>query len=233
MAPGRLVAIHQPNFFPWLGYFEKLMRSDVFVLLDHVQFPKKGGTPINRVQVLVNGDPVWVTAPVVRSFHGTRSIAETEVEESKPWREKLAKSLASTYAKTPHFDEVFEVLEPLIAADTSLLAAYNESAIRELADRLEIETELVRSSELASEEAATDMLVELIGAVGGDGYLSGGGAGGYQEDEKFARAGIELVRQDFQHPEYPQRASEAVAGLSVIDAMMSCGFDGTAGLLRN
>ena len=72
--PGqRLVAIHQPNFLPWLGYFDKLARADVFILLDTVQFPKKAGSWMNRARLLVGGEPSWITVPVVRSYHGLRS----------------------------------------------------------------------------------------------------------------------------------------------------------------
>jgi hypothetical protein len=82
----RLVAIHQPNFFPWLGYFDKLARADVFILLDDAQYPKTGGTWSNRVQLLINEKPAWVTVPVVRSYHGVRQIREMRIDEQRPWR---------------------------------------------------------------------------------------------------------------------------------------------------
>jgi len=69
-AGGRVVAIHQPNFLPWLGYFDKLARADTFVLLDSVQFPKRNGTWMNRVKLLVGGEPGWITVPIVRAYHG-------------------------------------------------------------------------------------------------------------------------------------------------------------------
>ena len=84
-----LVAIHQPNFLPWLGYFDKLARADVFVLLDDAQFPKKGGTWVNRARLLVSGRPDWVTVPVDRSYHGTRTIIEMQIDDARPWRRKL------------------------------------------------------------------------------------------------------------------------------------------------
>jgi len=227
----RLVAIHQPNFFPWLGYFAKIARADVFVLLDDVQFPKKGGTWINRVRLLVNEEPSWVTVPVVRKYHGVREIREMRIDEQTPWRRKVMGTVQASYGGAPHGDEVMPQLSELIENPTDELAEYNRAAITKLTEALGIETEMVLSSSLGVSSQATQRLIELVQAVGGTAYLSGGGAEGYQEDERFAEAGIDLVEQGFEPPSYPQLASEPVPGLSVIDALFSCGFAGTRRLL--
>jgi WbqC-like protein family len=223
----RLVAIHQPNFFPWLGYFNKLARADVFVLLDDVQFPKKGGTWINRVRLLIDEEPAWVTVPVVRSYDGVRQIREMRIDEQAPWRRKLLKTIQASYARAPHKDEVMPLLSELIANPTDELAEYNRASIIALTEALGLTTEFVLSSTLDASGRATDRLIQLVQEVGGTSYLSGGGAAGYQEDERFSEAGIELVQQRFEPPTYPQLAGAPVPGLSVIDALLNCGFEGT------
>ncbi len=225
----RVVAIHQPNFLPWLGYFDKIARADVFVLLDDVEFSK--GSYTNRVRILVNGEPKWLTVPVDRGGGSTQPISEVRIREDGRWRQKAVETIRHAYARAEHFDEAFAVVEPLLGEGTDLLAELNESGIRELARRLAPGAELVRSSSLGTGGRATDRLIEIVGAVGGDAYLGGGGAGGYQEDEKFERSGIELIGQEFGHPDYPQAADEPVHGLSVVDALMSCGFERTAAFL--
>ena len=228
-----LVAIHQPNFLPWLGYFDKVARADAFVLLDHVQFPKKGGTWINRVKMLVSGGAAWVTVPIDRSYHGERSIREMRIDESKPWREKTLRTIQASYGRAPHFDAVFPRISELLGAPTDSLAELNEAAIRALTAELGLGPEkLVRSSELEPEGAATAMLVSIVQALDGDAYLAGGGAEGYQKDERFAAAGIELVRQEFEPRPYPQPGESFVPGLSVVDALFNLGFGGTAALAR-
>lgn len=230
----RIVAIHQPNFFPWLGYFDKIARSHVFVLLDDVQFEKSGsGTWCNRVRLLVNGAPMWATLPVRRDFHGVRQVNEIEIDNRQPFREKLLKTLRSHYAAAPFFRDVAPFVEPLVLNPAGSLVEYNVSAIRAICEVLRLDTgRLVLASTLAGAGQATDRLIALVRAVGGTAYLSGGGAGGYQEDAKFAAAGVELVYQNFQHPHYRQsRAREFVAGLSILDALFHCGFDGTAALV--
>src|SRR5262245_38214070 len=114
MSGNKVVAIHQPTFFPWLGYFNKIARADLFVVLDTVQFPKKGGTCSNRVKLLVSGEPAWVTMPVDRNYHGVRSYAEMMIESGSDWREKIVRTVRANYGQSPYFAEVFGELEPLI-----------------------------------------------------------------------------------------------------------------------
>jgi WbqC-like protein len=230
-----VVAIHQPNFFPWLGYFAKLARADVFVVLDDVQFEKSGaGTWSNRVRLLVAGRPAWITMPIRRDYHGVRAVNEMQIDAGQPWRDKLLKTIKASYARAPHFGEVFPLVEVLVGNPTESLVEYNVSAVKSIRDALSLpERPFVRSSSLGVTTHATDRLIDLVRAVGGTTYLAGGGAAGYQEDDKFAAAGIELRFQNFEHPTYPQRqGAEFVPGLSCLDALLHCGLAGTAALLR-
>jgi len=225
--PSRVVAIHQPNFFPWLGYFDKLARSDVFVFLDHVQYQKTGGIWSNRVKLLVGGEARWVTAPIVRNYHGVRAISEMEFQSSDPWRGKLMKSLAANYARATFYRETVEFLEPLILNSENNLACYNVTAVTAIAKCLGLPTEKIHwSSEMVVDKQASEMLISLTRAVGCDAYMCGGGAEGYQKDTAFTAAGVGLIYQKFQHPVYPQVGKKKfVPGLSIIDALMNIGVD--------
>jgi WbqC-like protein family len=229
-----LVAIHQPNFLPWLGYFDKIRQADVFVVLDSVQLPKTGGTWANRVKLLVSGAPAWVTVPIVRGFHGTRTIADTEIDNRSPWRPKLLKTLDLNYRRAPHFNEVFPWLADLVADTADKIADFNIRGIQAITKALHIDsTKLVMASSINVDGKATALLVSMVRAVGGDAYLAGGGATGYQDDAMFSEAGLELRFQDFQHPVYAQfNSTEFVPGLSIVDALMNCGFEGTSDLLN-
>jgi hypothetical protein len=233
-ASGRtVVAIHQPNFFPWLGYFDKIARADLFVFLDDVQFEKSGsGTWSNRVRLLINGQAVWTTMPVRRDYHGVRPYTEIEIDNRTPWREKLLKTFRTHYARAAFCRDVLPLVERLCLNPAELLVEYNISAIRSICDALGLEAaRFLRSSSLHVDARATDRLIAIVRAVGGTTYLAGGGAAGYQEDEKFASAGIELQCQNFRHPIYPQRPDQDfVPGLSCLDALLHCGLEGTAAL---
>lgn len=230
----RLVAIHQPNFFPWLGYFNKLHRADCFILMDNVQFPETGrGSWINRVKLVVQGTPKWITMPVVRSYNGFRTIAEMEIDDSSLWRRKFLSTVRANYAKSRCFRAVMELLEPLVMFQTSSVAEFNINVITVLADALEIDpAKMIRGSSLKAVGNATDLLISMTVAAGGTAYLCGGGAGGYQEDKLFDDNNVELVYQNFHHPEYHQCGNtDFIPGQSIIDALMNCGISGTRKLI--
>jgi hypothetical protein len=235
MSDGKVVAIHQPNFFPWLGYFNKIARADVFIVLDNVQFPKKGGTWMNRVRIVVNGRPAWLTMPIVRAYHGVRSVREIQINNELPWRLRALNAIRGSYGGAPHFRTVFGVLPAVLANPTDSLTEFNLAAIRTLAEALGLNlAKLVLGSSLGVQGASTDLLVTMTKAVGGTAYLCGGGADGYQDDAKFPQAGLALLYQQFQSPEYPQSTTEAFTpGLSIIDALMNCGFARTRALVES
>jgi hypothetical protein len=230
----KVVAIHQPNFFPWLGYFDKIRRSDIFILLDDVQFSKTGGVWSNRVKVLINGEGRWLTAPVERNFHGTRNVNQMYFSNQDDWRGKVVKTLASAYKRAPYFDETYSFISPLILNPENNVAEYNIYAIKSLAVAFGYPiNSIFRSSDLATESTATERLVALTTKVGGQAYLCGGGAAGYQEDEIFHKAGLNLLYQNFINPSYFQfNTQEFVGGLSLVDALMNVGFNGVKELLR-
>ena len=230
----RVVTIHQPNFFPWLGYFDKIVRSDVFVVLDHVQFPKSEGNWSNRVRLAVNGETAWVTMPVMRDYDGFRRIDEICIDNRAPWRRKLTQLLRTNYGRSAAFKDVFPVVESWIENPTNSLADYNLAAITSICERLGLKSShLVRSSRLAVSGGKTDLLVSIVQATEGTTYLCGDGSAGYQDDAAFAAAGIELTYQRFVHPVYPQRGvHEFLPGLSILDCIFHCGFDGAAKALE-
>lgn len=231
----KVIAIHQPNFFPWLGYFDKIIRSDVFIFLDDVQFPKKGGTWINRVNILINGSPKWITATVDRSYSGFRNINEMSFNPLLvEWRDGLQKSIEQNYSKHEFFDEVMPIVVKLLQNNDNNVAEYNIKAITQIASLLQIDlSKFKRSSQIPTFYRSTDLLCELTSAVGGSVYMCGGGANDYQKDSVFDEKGLILQYQNFLHPVYSQRgSSEFVPGLSIIDALMNIGVSGVAELLK-
>ncbi len=121
------VAIHQPNYLPWLGYFDKILRCDVFVFLDRVQMSVQSYT--QRVQILSRGIPLWLTVPIRKKGLFGQSIAEVECNSLVPWRRKHLGTIQANYGREAHFREVFQDLKGVFEAAPDRLAALNEELI--------------------------------------------------------------------------------------------------------
>jgi hypothetical protein len=229
----RVVAIHQPNFFPWLGYFDKIARSDVFIFLDDVQYQKTGAVWTNRVRLLISGEARWVTAALDRNFHGTRNVNEMKFLMPAPWPGKLLRSIDINYRNHPFYAETMEIIEPLILQAESDVSRYNGHAIGAIANRLGLDTKRLRwASGMSKTGTSNERLATLTLAAGGHVYMCGGGADDYQDRTLFERLGVTLVYQDFEHPRYVQKNAQTFTpGLSVIDAAMNLGWSGVTTLL--
>lgn len=227
----RVVAIHQPNYLPWLGYFHKMFRCDVFVFLDDVQMSRQSYT--QRVQVLQGMEPRWLTVPILHSGHFGQSIKDTRCDPRVPWARKHAATLQASYGRHPCFATVFPDVGEQLSRNPENLADVNVGLIERLAARLAAPCAFVRSSTLGVVvEDPTDRLVALVQSLGGTSYLHGGGGTKYQDAERFTAAGIELVAQGFRPEPYPQRGpAQFVGGLSVVDALFNLGYDAVRELL--
>jgi hypothetical protein len=214
-------AIHQPNFFPWLGYFDKIRRSDIFVFLDEVAYPKSGsgaGSWVNRVKIVVDGSPAWIGCPVRRE-HGAQIIRKVRIDDRQPWRKKLLRTLQINYGKSRNFSKAMQIVEPLVLYETDQLAQFNSHAVKRLCEALKIRGVFVSQSDLKVDGKATDLLVKLTKSVGADEYLCGDGSQGYLVEGLFQENNIRLTYQNFVCRPYVA-TGEFVPGLSVIDFLM-------------
>lgn len=218
----KVCAIHQPNFFPWLGYFDKIIKADVFVFMDNVDYPKSGsggmGSWSNRVKLNIQGKPQWFGCPIDKKT-GDNKIKDVRIAGDPKWRRKGLKTLQLNYAKSANFEKTMEVVEPLFSNPTRNISEYNIHAVQRICEELGVASNFVIQSELETVHASTDLLIEICKSVGCDSYLAGGGAGGYQEDEKFEKAGIKLIYQNFSPTLYGNE-KHFLPGLSVIDFLM-------------
>ena len=219
----RLLAAHQPQYLPWLGFFDKIARADVFVLLDDVQFKKNEWQNRNRIKGPAG--PQWLTVPVRHRFPQT--IAEVEIAPPASWSRKHLQALRTNYGKAPCFDAEMPLFVEVLERSWRHLAPLNVALIERLVHRLGIDTELRLSSELAARDDPTLRLVDLCERLGADAYLSGSG-GDYLDEQPFADAGIELSYQQYDHPRYPQLHGEFEPFLSIVDLLMNCGDDSLA-----
>jgi len=231
-----IAAIHQPNFFPWMGYFRKIARADVFVFLDSVQMPLSVPRWTNRVRLLVGGRPAWVSCPIHRISGQCQAINTVAIDDSQPWRRKMCRTLEINYGKSQYFKAIFPVLSGFIHEKREDISAYNINNIMGICHLIGIEARFEVASSLpcsSSGLSGSTLLAHLCQALGADTYLAGDGAGGYERPEEYEGRGISLIHNRFVPPVYPQVGGDDgfLPGLSIIDALMNCGTKRTKEML--
>jgi hypothetical protein len=221
----RVVSIHQPNFLPWLGYFDKILKSDVFIFLDDVQVPKKGASWSNRSQILIGGRPQWITVPISRT-KGLQRLNEVEINALK-WQKSIEETIRMAYSRAPYFVETMSVLVEVFSFETQRLSDWNRNAVQTILKHLGKPLPEIRlSSSLGVQSVSTQRLCELVESVDGTIYMSGNGSMGYLDENLFKQRNIKLTFQELKQTAYPQLNSvESHPGLSIVDALMMNGSE--------
>jgi hypothetical protein len=222
------LAIHQPNFFPWVGLFHKIACVDTFMFFDHVQAPN-GKSWLSRNRILLNGEVRWLTIPIVRQA-GQR-ISDVRINYGENFARKHLGTLRQAYGKSPCFDEVYGFLEALYGRRFEVLTDFNEEFIRSVCARTGIRSQFCRSSDVVREfpelldETGNEIVLNLSVRAGASVYLSGTGCTDFIRPDSFPVRGVGFEFQQFDHPRYPQSGGAPfISHLSSLDALFSVGF---------
>ena len=231
-----LIAIHQPHYVPWLGYLDRMVKADLFVVLDHVQFERRNFQ--NRTTIRLEGQPKLLTVPVVQVSQ-KECIVDKRVDNSadggRDWGPTHFKTLRYAYRKAPFFAQYAPRLEEILHARWEKLLDLDLAMLDFVRDAFEIRTPLKRSSEMHAEGAKSELLLNLCREIGpGATFLGGlGGSRRYLDHAAFAAAGIGVEWQQFEHPVYPQCGDEPfIPGLMSLDLLFNCGARGREMLWR-
>lgn len=213
---------HAPSYLPWLGQFEKIARSDVYVLHDTAQYEKKGF--MNRNRIKTPQGSMWLTVPVDLDGYLVKELRRIEVQERLGWRGRHWQSICYNYSRAPYFDRYSGPLEAVYARPWRTLVELNVALLRLVMAELGITTPLVRTSELSGLEGAkSDFVLSVCRRLGADTYYCGLHGREYLREEDFRAHGIAVVYQRFQHPTYPQRFGEFRPSMAAIDLLFNCG----------
>jgi len=221
-----LVAIHQPHYIPWLGYLDRMARSDLFIILDHVQFERRNYQ--NRTMIRCEGEEKWLTVPVVQLSQKEKivdKLVDNTEAGTRAWGPTHFKTLKYAYRKAPFFPVYEQRLRDILEAKWDKLVDLDLAMLDFLRDAFEIRTALRRSSEMKAEGARSELLLNLCVECG-PGTVFHGGIGGsrrYLDTAAFANAGIGVQWQEFKHPTYPQCGDGFTPGLMSLDMLFNCG----------
>lgn len=217
------IAINQPTYLPWIGYFDLIDQVDLFVVLDNVQFEKQSWQQRNRIRT--PSGLQWLTVPV--KFRGRlgQLIKDVEIRDSEFWGNHL-RAVELAYRRSPHFDRYFPALKQhLEAMCGGLLVDLNLTLLHWLTEVLGIRTPLVKASTLEQSGKRTELLGNICDVVGAKQYISPLGSAAYllSEQEILHRRGIEIFFQNYEHPVYRQMFAPFEPFGSVIDLIFNEG----------
>ena len=220
-----IVSIAQPAYLPWLGYFDRIVKSDLHIVLDHVQYEKRGMT--NRNKLRTREGWMWVSVPIRTKgrFDGGLAINRLEIEDDNRWARKHWQAIQYNYAKTPNYGGHSEFFERLYAERWPLLAPIAAATTAYLLECLNIRTQIAYSSNLAPRATKADLIIELCRKVGASVYISGPLGRDYLEQEMFEAANIELLYHDYQHPVYRQAFEGFEPYMSAVDLIFNHGAE--------
>lgn len=223
------LAVLQPGYAPWLGYFDQMVRADIFLHYDTAQYDKNGWR--NRNRILTTGGVSWLTVPVAARLG--EAVRDVRISQESRWPRKHITSLSQAYARAPHRDDYLEAIEAIIGRKWERLIDLDIALIDAMADWLAIDCQRGFVSDYGVPGRRSEKLINLCKAVGADRYLSGDAAVDYLDVAAFARAGITVEWQRYKHPRYRQcrrltkdpPEDQFVPFLSTLDLLLNCGAE--------
>lgn len=219
------VAISQPTYLPWLGYFKMIQSVDLFVFLDNVQFQKQSWQSRNRIKDNQDGS-LWLSVPLA-SHKLEDKIVDIKITSSKVnWQRKHLNSIKTYLGKTPYLREVVESLEASFDEEFTYLADLNIDLITRVSAKMGLNTKFYRASELNLQGNKTDLLLSLLTELNASSYLANQGSKTYlqYEEQRFKDLDIDLNYQQWQPPIYKQRGQEFVDKLAWVDPVSHLGY---------
>jgi len=216
---GGTLAVLQPGYLPWLGFFDQLRRVDVFVYYDDVQYDTHGWRNRNRVKTQHGAQ--WLTVPVRHS--GQPRILDVEIDGRTAWARKHVATIRQAYARAPYLERYLPGLEELLHRKWERLIDLDMACAGLLAEWLGVSPRIERSSQLGIAGERSERLLAICRHFGAARYVSGDAARDYLDLALFAGHGIDVEWQQYAHPTYPQLHGEFVPYLSAIDLVLNCG----------
>lgn len=216
------VAIHQPQYFPYPGFFHKLSLADAFVIMDDAQYDKRF---TNRNRIISTYEPTWISIPIKKEHKFLQNML-VQINNELPWRELHWKKIYMVYTNAKFFHLYRDYFKNLYKREWEFLFDLNFETLKKTIEWLGIKIEMIRESELSVKGNETERLINVCKAIGADTYISGRGGRGYMDEKLFEKNNIRLEYQNYSPQPYPQHLSSSfIPDLSIIDMLVNVGPD--------
>jgi len=213
------IAILQPSYIPWIGYFEQILNVDIFVFYDDVQYTKNDWRNRNKIKAISSG--IWLTVPI--QYTSKVMINEALIDCTQKWHTKHLKTIKQYYGKSKYFNEIYPILEKHINLNVTKISILSINIIKEISNYLELNTKFYLSSELNIKGNKNSRLVNICKHFSATEYYSGSAAKEYLDMELFKINKINIKFQKYTHPIYKQVNGDFIPYLSIIDLLFNYG----------
>ena len=216
-----IVSISQPTLFPWLGYYNIIKSSQIFVFFDNVKFEKRSWQMRNRLKALTQEEeiPVWIRIPTKIESNETL-IKDVKIDNTQDWKSKHLQAFRSHYGN--NFEKI-EFLIDMYKQNWEYLADFNIEFIKRSCQFLNIKTKLLKASEMPVKGKRSYLLLDICKHLGATEYLTSIGAKAYLENDKkiFENENIKIIYHDYKQPIYKQHGKVFLDHLSILDLIFN------------
>lgn len=228
------IAIHQPEFFPWPGFFYQMALADRYIVLDHVQFKKGYFENRNRI-ASPRKEVSFITAPVKTRGRFPQAIRDVEIDATKNWKSPLLRKIRYFYSRAPFFNRYYNQLADTITQkEHHRLLGFNFDIIRFFRQNLDITTPMLCSSRMEVQSLrGSDLVLQICLLNHADTYLSGPSGKNYLKPDDFASHGIRIEYRDYAFPVYEQAGKGFTPGMSTLDLLFNHGEDSLRIIMGN
>lgn len=217
-----ILSAHQPGYLPWLGYFDKIKRSNLFIFMDTVQLTNSSTINfITRNFIKTSQGPLLLTVPIKRKGFMNKSIIDLEIDYSQNWIKKHLRSIELNYRKAINFDQLQPKIEEIYNKEYNNFSDFCFYQLEFYLKELKIDTEVKRLSEINTKEKKSDLILEICRHYKADKYIAGGKSMDYLNKEEFKNLDIEIILQNFIHPKYVQLFGGFEENMGIIDFLMN------------
>lgn len=227
----KTVVIHQPDFMPYLGFFDRLLHADIYVIFDNVQYVRGSRALTSRDKIKTKSGEKWISVGIKKPPYGSM-INEVLLRQDTEWRKDHINMIRENYKKSAYYDEIMPYIEDLYLYQCERMMDFNMKSIEMLMALFDISIEMVLASSLQAKGKSNELIIDILKKLNCHRYLSGVGARDYYVPELYEEAGIQVVWQDFRHPVYPQQYEGFIPYLSSIDMLFNCGIENSRKILR-
>lgn len=225
-----ILTAHQPVYIPWLGLFHKIALADHFCVFDRVQYQTKDFN--NRNKIKTQAGELWLSVPVESKDHFNKLLCDIKIVQGN-WQRKQLKSIKLAYQKAPYFELYFPEIERILTKKQLFLSDLNHDFLLQMLSWLNINCEISKASDYQFTGTKSDLVLDMCQQLNATSYIFGAQGKDYAEIDKFEKAGITPVFQDYIHPTYPQINGNFTPFMSALDLLFNTGDDAKDILMNN